>query len=411
MRIHKLQDWIADKSGPGWYAYVKRLSANDTGLTGGHGSGIYIPAEMTQKAFPSLLANHQLNPDVYFMGRVDSHDMEVQDLRAIYYNSRVVERRLNGRNEQRITHWKKNVDYAPLQDPENTGALTVVAFLVPEHGGDIDLLQVWVCNDVEEEDYLESMIGDVLPAVTVFRPFDQLLAGNFQKSLFDTIEVEIPALWGEVFPSGAEITDFVVKHYAHANSSPDERLLKRRDDEYRVFQQVEDLHVLPVIGSGFDNVADFIAVANSISNRRKSRAGRSLELHLEHIFAEEGLTAFETQALTEGHKKPDFLFPGARSYMNHDFPDEGLNMLAVKTTLKDRWRQVINEADRIPLKYLFTLQEGVSENQFREMSVEGVQLVVPGPIRKRFPKSLQAYILTLDEFIDRMKQVQSSYLF
>jgi hypothetical protein len=52
-------------------------------------------------------------------------------------------------------------------------------------------------------------------------------------------------------------------------------------------------------------------------------------------------------------------------------------MLAAKTTCKDRWRQILNEADRIPAKHLLTLQEGVSEGQFREMNDAGVRLVVP----------------------------------
>ena len=34
---------------------------------------------------------------------------------------------------------------------------------------------------------------------------------------------------------------------------------------------------------------------------------------------------------------------------------------------KDRWRQVLNEADCIETKYLFTLQQGISKNQLREM--------------------------------------------
>ena len=50
-------------------------------------------------------------------------------------------------------------------------------------------------------------------------------------------------------------------------------------------------------------------------------------------------------------------------------------MLAAKTTCKDRWRQIINEADRIKLKHLITLQEGVSEAQFREMQEAGVQRI------------------------------------
>ncbi len=42
-------------------------------------------------------------------------------------------------------------------------------------------------------------------------------------------------------------------------------------------------------------------------------------------------------------------------------------MLAVKTTCKDRWRQILNEAQRIKPKHLLTLQEGVSHRQFDEM--------------------------------------------
>ena len=113
MRIYTLQDWIAEKSGTGWYAYVKRLSANDTGLTGGHGAGIYIPEVMTRVAFPSIVRHDILNPDLIFKGTVDSHDLPSQNLRAIYYNSKFVEKLANGRDEQRITRWKQGVDYAP----------------------------------------------------------------------------------------------------------------------------------------------------------------------------------------------------------------------------------------------------------------------------------------------------------
>jgi len=53
--------------------------------------------------------------------------------------------------------------------------------------------------------------------------------------------------------------------------------------------------------------------------------------------------------------------------------------LTLVTTCKDRWRQVINEADRIPEKHLFTLQPTISKNQLREMTDEKVHLVVPSP--------------------------------
>ena len=67
-------------------------------------------------------------------------------------------------------------------------------------------------------------------------------------------------------------------------------------------------------------------------------------------------------------------------------------MLVVKTTCKDRWRQILNEADRIPVKHLFTLQEGVSVNQFQEMCESNVRLVVPKPLINKYLLEIQGYL-------------------
>jgi hypothetical protein len=50
---------------------------------------------------------------------------------------------------------------------------------------------------------------------------------------------------------------------------------------------------------------------------------------------------------------------------------------------------------------LLTLQEGVSENQFKEMTNAGVQLVVPAPVVSAYPKSIQPHLQTLESFIGR----------
>lgn len=142
-----------------------------------------------------------------------------------------------------------------------------------------------------------------------------------------------------------------------------------------------------------------------MSNRRKSRAGKSLELHLEQLFNEYGLKTFETQAVTEGNKKPDFLFPSAQAYHDEAFPEQKLRMLAVKTTCKDRWRQILNEADRIQDIYLFTLQEGVSVAQFQEMQQERVRLVVPSSLHDKYPKAIREYLISLETFIDETKSL------
>jgi hypothetical protein len=43
--------------------------------------------------------------------------------------------------------------------------------------------------------------------------------------------------------------------------------------------------------------------------------------------------------------------------------------------VQDRWRQILNAADRIRVKHLLTLQEGVSPAQMAEMRQAGVKRV------------------------------------
>lgn len=143
-------------------------------------------------------------------------------------------------------------------------------------------------------------------------------------------------------------------------------------------------------------------MANSITNRRKSRAGKSLELHLNTIFSEEGLD-FAHGETSENKKRPDFLFPSVAAYQDPSWPASRLRMLASKTTCKDRWRQILNEADRIPQKHLITLQQGVSKNQFKEMQRAGVILVAPQKLHKSYPESVQPELVSLEQFIGETK--------
>ena len=159
---------------------------------------------------------------------------------------------------------------------------------------------------------------------------------------------------------------------------------------------------MPLISDGFSSMADFVALAHTILQRRRSRAGRSLELHVKELFVEEQLREghdFQYQPETELKKRPDFLFPNEQHYKDDAYPSERLMMLAVKTTARDRWRQVVTEANRIKIKHLLTVQRGVSENQFREMTGAGVKLVVPSPLVHQYPRSVQPHLQTLESFI------------
>ena len=109
-----------------YFWVVKRLSGNDTGLTGGHQSGLYLPRTFFQVVFPEICTTKIHNPDVwieecYFPAQNDS----VKKLRAIYYNSKYFpEKGLKKKyDEFRLTRWGGNS--SPVQDIENTGSITI----------------------------------------------------------------------------------------------------------------------------------------------------------------------------------------------------------------------------------------------------------------------------------------------
>ena len=74
-------------------------------------------------------------------------------------------------------------------------------------------------------------------------------------------------------------------------------------------------------------------------------------------------------------------------------------MLGVKTTCKDRWRQVLVEADRIAEKHLLTLEPAISVAQTDEMRMHNLQLVVPEHIRQSYKPIQQNWLMNIEEFI------------
>ncbi|UXN76095.1 type II restriction endonuclease (plasmid) [Devosia sp. A8/3-2] len=401
----ELGDWLNEYSGERYTWYVKRLSGNDTLANKAHQAGPYIPKELLFDVIPGLERIDVENPDRWFDVYIDSH-ADYRQIRSVYYNSKRHRRQKNGRDETRLTNWGGNE--SALLDPESTGALTIFAF--DRQPGETPQCHVWVCRHETEEDLIEDRIGPVEPGKSFIQP----IGGTIQPDLFTATvrancwltPAEMPATWLAKFPSGAEIIAKAAELQSHGGLMPDLRLMKRRACEYEIFRSVEEAIELPLIKEGFTDIDGFIARAQTILQRRKSRAGRSLELHAREIFMEEKLvegTDFSHQPESEPGKSPDFLFPSEAAYKDGSFPKERLRMLAVKTTMKDRWRQILNEAHRVEHKHLLTLQEGLSEAQFREMIEAKVTLVVPKPIVEKFPESVQPHLQTLESFIGDMR--------
>jgi hypothetical protein len=142
-------------------------------------------------------------------------------------------------------------------------------------------------------------------------------------------------------------------------------------------------------------------------NRRKSRVGLALENHLELLFIECGIQ-YKRTAVTENKAKPDFIFPSAKAYHDPAFNPLRLTMLGVKSTCKDRWRQVLAEADRIEHKHLLTLETSISRHQTDEMRAKNLQLILPRGLHGTYTPEQQAWLMDIASFTELVRGRQDA---
>jgi hypothetical protein len=197
-----------------------------------------------------------------------------------------------------------------------------------------------------------------------------------------------------------------------AKDDADKVLMNWMEREEILFRTLERHLIADRLSSGFGATADstvdvdgFLAFSLSVQNRRKSRVGLALENHLELVFQENGIRYSRTRA-TENKAKPDFLFPGHKEYHDAHFDPANLTMLGVKSTCKDRWRQVLAEADRVEDKHLLTLEASISTSQTDEMKAKRLQLVLPSSLHPSYTPAQQAWLMSLADFTEVVRSRQ-----
>lgn len=376
----------------GQVAFCKFLSANDTGMTGGHQAGIYI----SKPSVPILFnepGKKGCNKEKWVKVKWQN-DFETET-RFIYYGQ-------GTRNEYRITNFGRGF---PFLRPEYTGALFVFVknaeddyqgFILNTEDEINQFLDSFGLSPTETNKLIET--NQPNPEVHEKLAIEHFLAG---------LNVEFPSS-EEMSTAARSIHNQVYNHQKFIRNNPDKKLLDWTEAEFRLFRALEYTRYGEMITAGFSSVEAFINTANKVLNRRKSRAGKSLEHHLAAIF-DGNQIQYKAQAITEGNKKPDFIFPSQEAYHDFTFPTERIVSLAAKTTCKDRWRQIINEADRLREqdKYLCTLQQGISAAQMDEMQAERVILVVPKPYIQTFPKDRQDRIWTIRKFVQYIQKLEN----
>lgn len=218
--------------------------------------------------------------------------------------------------------------------------------------------------------------------------------------------------FGDRFPKTSEFSAYArsTLNDVDPRDNPDMALMAWMEREEILFRTLERHLIEARLTQGFsgEKIEEFIQFSLSVQNRRKSRVGLALENHMEVIFTSQGIH-YKRTATTENKSKPDFLFPGQKEYHDTSFDRLKLSMLAVKSTCKDRWRQVLAEADRIDEKHLLTLETAISVNQTSEMQAKHLKLVVPRPLHATYNADQQAWLFDLTQFTEivRGRQTQA----
>lgn len=363
-------------------AIVKFISANDVNATGGHQCGFYLPKAVWQLYTPHPPErgdNKKSSPTVTWP------DGRVTQSSVTWYGK-------GTRSEYRLTRFGKDFPYL---DGDSVGSLLV---LVPE-SHDRFLAHVLDTDD-DMEEVLAALGLEVIDSWGVYDPAAEASAETSDQCIDRQFREFVAKMNG--WPSTGEISWAARTALIHCirnfiEKTADSQLVDFMEAEFRLFKLAERLLCGSAITGPFKSVDDFLSTASSIMNRRKSRAGRSLENHVEHLLTEAKIPYTARPKLVKG--EPDILIPSVDAYLDKNYPRDRLCLLGVKTTCKDRWRQVLHEGEGIGRKHILTMQRGISEKQLKQMTMANVTLIVPEGLQRDYPKVEGVKLIRVEDFI------------
>lgn len=334
---------------------------------------------------------------------------------ATHYDARL--------NKPRAAEWRLYYPSNPVTEAMKAGDTLFLArdrggvlwFIVAPEGSTSEQQLFWLFGlRPEGKSFVSREFSDEEPELDFAARFILDEIGiEFEEPEADKLD-SIIEKFGTTFPKTAEFSDLarLTLPEVRAEDDPDAALIAWLDHEEALFRRLERRVVSSRIEAGFVNddgtdVDGFISFSLSVQNRRKSRMGHSLENHLAAVLRAHDIRHVRG-AVTEHNHKPDFLFPDLETY--RAAPAEGnarLTMLGAKSTCKDRWRQVLAEAEKISRKHLLTLEPGISEPQTDQMEASSLQLVVPSPVHGSYTDAQRGWLWSVGDFIGEVRRRQA----
>lgn len=367
-------------------ALLKYITSNDVGSTGSHQCGYHLPINAYHIYSPMHKPNDGINYEhavsiTWPCGRIT-------DSRVKWYGKKT-------RHEYRLTRFGRNFEWL---NEKYIGSLLALIAMDPKN------YIAYIISDDDNIDNVQAMLDISISDnyATYISSSESPPKEDAEECITNYYSTYVEGL--KDFPDTSSLTHYTVDTLKKCidkfcSMSYDERLLLSIEREYQLYKLIERHVCHRGVYEGFKSVEDFIMVANSMLNKRKVRAGTSLENHIEIILNNENIPNKRNPSI-EG--RPDFIIPSEDAYNDVNYPRDKIIILASKRTCKDRWRQILREAPNVPTKYLLTLQGSISSAQLEQMYNQCVTLIVPSSIRKNYPQSFRKRILTVDSFIKQL---------
>lgn len=385
--------------------FVKKLSRNDSSWAddrGKHQAGFYIPREIRESGyFPELVAGNPDKPHIYRTrcaaiwpqtGEVTSSNMSHYSNKGPETHFTVVPHGLfrglspaslliSGRLRDSISDARY---WFVVLDSASDEAELVETALDLDSGFHFDLFPPEDLQSAAE-----------LARDEVAELIDRLQSAC-RKGTLDVVLADYAKL-----PSPEAIADAARKEWLAENrrdsldpfalDAPGDAIMQiSRDVEYRIFRRHElrrrATEVVRILTAEPDLVSAVVrgfpeldSVFLSASQQRKTRAGRSFEHHIAAAL-KAGRIRYQEQAVTGG-RRPDFVLPDLLTLKRgtrRDFRDA--LVLAAKTTLRERWKQVSSEGFHCAV-FLATVDDRVPDTSIGEMEEHGIRLVVPESLK------------------------------
>lgn len=318
------------------------------------------------------------------------------------------------------TEWRLYFPDTVVSDNATEGDLLILAqrpdqslmVIIAEGGSTIENQLLWLFGALDDQLPGFSVKGEVEADQVRLEFASRYILEELGVQVEETDESYLDQMlrrFGADFPTTREFSAFARETLGDFDLviDPDAGLMALLEREEVLFRTLERHLIGDRLREGFHEVDDFLKFSLSVQNRRKSRAGNALENHLEYLFDVLGLRHDRTP-VTEGRAKPDFLFPNVASYRNPDFPTELLTVLGAKSTCKDRWRQVLAEADRVDEKHLLTLEPSISVAQTDEMRQRRVQLVLPARLHETYTAAQREWLLPVRALAALVRERQAA---